>query len=240
MSSTPGQNGASPQGVAATVQAAFLAGVASLDMGQVAVVAEALAARLGTGGLLCVLGSGHSQLIALEGFCRAGTPAWVVPLLDDRLSPARGLACSVAETRTGLGAEVISHLLTGEVRDRSRALLVVSTSGRTAVAVEAAEAGRGLGLLTLALTARHHDCPLAAAADHVLATGVPGGDAATEVGGVMMAPQSTVRGVVLLHALLAATEALRSAREVLVTDKTPAGAIHNRELLRRYPHLASV
>jgi uncharacterized phosphosugar-binding protein len=107
------------------------------------------------------------------------------------------------------------------------------------VAVEAAEAARGRGLLILALTARRDDSPLAAVSDHVLASGATAGDATTEVCGTMMAPQSTVRGVVLLHALLAATEALRSAREVLLPEKMAGGPLHNRELLRRYPQLAS-
>ena len=239
MSSAAGENGATPAAVAAAVRANFAAGVASLDMDQVPEAAEALAAHLGADGLLCVLGAGHSQLIALEGFCRAGTPAWVVPLLDDRLSPARGLASSSAENCPGLGTELISRLLGGQLRDRARALLVVSASGLTPVAVEAAEAARGRGLLILALTARRDDSPLAAVSDHVLASGATAGDATTEVCGTMMAPQSTVRGVVLLHALLAATEALRSAREVLLPEKMAGGPLHNRELLRRYPQLAS-
>src|SRR5205823_1053880 len=63
-----------------------------LDLTEVTAAARALAPRVRAGGLLQTFGSGHSQLLALEGFYRAGGPAWLRPLVDDRLSPVRGFS----------------------------------------------------------------------------------------------------------------------------------------------------
>jgi uncharacterized phosphosugar-binding protein len=223
---------------AALVRDTYAGRIAALDAAQIAPVAAALAQRLGADGLLHVVGCGHSQLVALEGFHRAGSPAWVAPLLHDRVSPAHGALSTAAEDQPGLGAELAGRL--SDPTARARALLVVSASGRTAVPLEAARVGRALGLLTIALTARRDGNPLAASVDHVIVSGVPSTDAAVEVGGVLMAPQSTVLGVVLLHALLAETEALRADGAVVLSTKLDGAAAHNRALTRRYPHLGTL
>lgn len=212
------------------VRRAVLESVARLDMGQVDAAAPALAARIAAGGLLHVLGSGHSQLLALEGFYRAGGPAWVVPLLDDRLSPAHGVSAGAAERRPGLGARLVFGL------DGGQALLIVSNSGRNPVPVEAAEGAVRAGLLTLAITSRSDGNRLATIVDHVLDTGVPPGDAAVSIGDARMAPLSTILGAVMLHALLAQTTALLGG-EVLVSNNVPGGRERNAALVARYPHL---
>ncbi len=217
------------------VRAAFAASVAALETEQVVPVAAALALRLGVDGLLQVLGSGHSQLLALEAYHRAGAPAWVAPLIDRRLSPARGTGGTAAERRPALGAQLAARVLAPG--SRARALLVVSTSGHTAAVAEAARLARAAGLLTIALTARQEGNPLVAVCDHVLCSGVASTDAAVDVDGTLMAPQSTVAGAVLLHALLAETEARRPERAVLVSVNLEGGVARNRSLLRRYPHL---
>jgi uncharacterized phosphosugar-binding protein len=235
MSRSPAGRPPAPLGPAASVRAAYSRSIARLDMEQVMPAAAALAGRLGDAGVMLVIGCGHSQLLALEGFYRAGAPAWVAPLLDERVSPARGVGCTLAEREQGLGAELVSRAVT---RVPARALLVVSASGRPAVPREAAETARGLGLLTLALTGGDGSNPLAALVDHVLHTGVDPADAAVRVDGVLMAPQSTVCGAVLLHALLAETEARRGRRQVLVSAHQEGGEAQNRALVALFPHLA--
>ncbi len=213
------------------VRRAALEAVARLDMGQVDAAAPALAARITAGGLLHVLGSGHSQLLALEGFYRAGGPPWVVPLLDDRLSPAHGVNAGAAERSSGLGARLVGGL------DGGHALLIVSNSGRNPLPVEAAEGAVRAGLLTLAITSRADGNHLATIVDHVLDTGVPPGDAAVAVGGARMAPLSTILGAVMLHALLAETVAALGDDQVLVSNNVPGGPERNAALIARYPHL---
>lgn len=199
-------------------------------------MAEALSRRLGADGLVYVLGCGHSQLLALEGFYRAGAPAWVAPLVDERVSPLRGAHAIAAEREPGLGRELVARL--NVPTSMARALIVVSSSGRTPAVIEAAAAARALGLLTIGLTGSRSDNPLIAHLDHALVTGVPRRDAAVEIGGETMSPQSTVAGAVLLHCLFAETEARRRQSDVLVSVALDDGEAHNRALLERYPHLA--
>lgn len=213
------------------VREAALQSIARLDLAAVAPAAAELAARVRAGGLLHVLGCGHSQLLALEGFYRAGGPAWLVPLLDDRLSSARGSGAVQYERSPGLGAQLVAGL------DPAGALLVVSTSGRNTVPVEAAEAAGAAGLLTIAITSRGPANRLSGVVRHVLDGAVPPGDAAVPVGEVRMAPVSTVVGAVLLHALLAETEVVLGTGEVLVSNNVDGGDGRNAALIARYPHL---
>jgi uncharacterized phosphosugar-binding protein len=213
------------------VRQAALDALAQLDLAPVAAAGRALAERVAGGGLLHVLGAGHSQLLALEGFYRAGGPAWVAPIVDERLSPARGVAVTTFERRPGLGGELVAGL------PASGALLVISSSGRNAVPVEAARAGARAGLLTIAITSRAPGNPLAEAVDHVLDNRVPAGDAALQVGAVRMAPLSTVVGAVLLHCLLVEVESRLGGGDVLMSNNVEGGDAHNAALIARHPHL---
>lgn len=215
------------------VRRASAAAIESLDLTPVAAAAEALARALGEGdGLLHVLGCGHSQAIALEGYHRAGAPAWVAPVLDPQLSPTRGASGIEAERMPGLGTALVDRLPRA-----ARALLVVSTSGRNAVPVEAAKAARDRGMLTIAITARSPVNRLAAASYHVLDTAVPEGDASIDVAGERMAPLSTVAAAVLLHCLLAETEARLGGGAVLSSVNVDGGEARNARHVARYPHL---
>jgi uncharacterized phosphosugar-binding protein len=218
------------------VRAAFADTIANLDLDQTHAAADALSQRLGDDGLLYILGCGHSYLLALEGFYRAGAPAWVAPLVDERVSPLRGAAAIAAERQPGIGREMVARLQVPA--SKATALLVVSASGRTPVAIEAAAAAREIGLLTIGISSSSDDNPLIAHLDHVLLTGVPRGDAAVRIGGEMMGPQSTIAGVALLHCLFAETEARRAQRAVLVSVALDESESHNRALIARYPHLA--
>lgn len=221
-----------PGAVAGQVRDAALDALGRLDLAPVAAAARELAPRIRAGGLLHVLGAGHSQLLALEGFYRAGGPAWLHPLYDQRLSTARGVRVTTYERSPGLGRELVDGL------DEGGALLVVSTSGRNAVPVEAAESAAAAGLLTIAITSRAPGNRLAAAVAHVLDSAVPPGDAVVPVGGVRMGPVSTVAGAVLLHGLLAETETLLGGGHVLISNNVEGGDRHNAALIARFPHLA--
>jgi len=206
---------------AAAVRQAALEAVDRLDLAPV----------VRAGGLLYVFGAGHSQLLALEGFYRAGGPAWLVPVLDERLSSARGFRVTEYERLPGLGGHLVSRL------DPRGALLVISSSGRNAAPVEAAEAARAAGMLTIAITSRAPGNRLAEAAEHVLESCVPPGDAVVSVGEVRMGPVSTVAGAVLLHALLAETEGALGTGEVLVSNNIEGGDERNAALIARHSHL---
>ena len=222
------ENAATPEDVRDSYVRALLA----LDLAPIAGAAQDLAPRIAAGGLLWTLGTGHSQSVALEGYHRAGAPAWVAPLVDDRVAASRGARGTAAERTAGLGSEFADRL-----RRDDGALLVVSTAGVNPVPLEAAARARERGLVTIAITARGPSNRLATLVDHVLDTGAPAGDASVMVAGQAMAPISTVAGAVLLHALLVETERLLGGGNVLASVNVPDGDDHNSRLLARYPHL---
>jgi uncharacterized phosphosugar-binding protein len=224
-------------------------------LGQVAATqGEALeeAARLvadsvAAGGVLHLFGAGHSQLLALDAYTRAGGLACVNPILDPALSPAAGLELAQVERTEGRAAEILA----GEDLQSGEVVLVASNSGVNAVPVEVAIGCRERGLRVVALTnleqakrtaprhpsgARLHEL-----ADVVIDNRCPVGDAAvTLASGDRVGPLTTVVGAAVVTALCARVAELLEAQgrrpPVLASqnlDGRPA-AETNAELLRPY------
>ncbi len=228
---------------------------ASQVLGEVAATqGEALeeAARLAAdsvaaGGVLHLFGAGHSQLLALDAYARAGGLACVNPILDPALSPARGLELAGVERTSGRAAAVLE----GEDLRPGEVVLVASNSGVNAVPVEVALGCRERGLRVVALTnleqakrtaprhpsgARLHEL-----ADVVIDNRCPVGDAAVTLpSGDRVGPLTTVVGAAVVTALCA-----RVAELLLDTGRRPPvlasqnldgqpTAEANAELLRPY------
>jgi uncharacterized phosphosugar-binding protein len=175
-----------------------------------AIVARALAA----GGLVHAFGTGHSHMIAEEGFFRAGGIAALNPILDSRLSFFEGaLTSSRVERTPGLAAEVIAR---EDVRPGDAAV-IVSNSGRNAMPVEMAQLMRGRSVPVIAITSMPAS-PLAAIADVVVLNCVPPGDALLEVPGLetKIGPASTVAGAAILNSMVIEAVAQLTARGIAV------------------------
>jgi uncharacterized phosphosugar-binding protein len=206
-------------------------------------VAESVAG----GGVLHLFGAGHSQLLALDAYTRAGGLACVNPILDPALSPATGLELALLERTEGRAAAILAgqDLRPGEV------VVVISNSGVNALPVEVALGCRERGLRVVALTnleqakataprhpsgARLHEL-----ADVVIDNRCPPGDAAvTLASGDRVGPLTTVVGAAVVAALCArvAELLLEGGRRppVLASqnlDGRPAAAA-NAELLAPY------
>ena len=209
--------------------------------------AAMVAASVAAGGVLHLFGAGHSQLLVLDAFTRAGGLACVNPILDPALSPATGLELAQLERASGRAATVLE----GEDLRPGEVVLVVSNSGVNAVPVEVALGCRERGLRVVALTnleqakrtaprhpsgARLHEL-----ADVVIDNRCPPGDAAvTLASGDRVGPLTTVVGAAVVTALCARVAELLGARDqrppVLASqnlDGRPA-AETNAELLRPY------
>jgi uncharacterized phosphosugar-binding protein len=172
--------------------------------------AALVAASVAAGGMLHLFGTGHSQLLALDAYARAGGLACVHPILDPALSPAAGLEVGPVERAPGKGAA----LLEGEDLRPGEVVLVLSNSGVNAVPVEVALGCRERGLAVVALTnleqakataprhpsgARLHEL-----ADVVIDNRCPVGDAAlTLASGDRVGPLTTVVGAAVVAALCA-------------------------------------
>lgn len=212
-------------------------------------VADALA----QGGTLWTAGTGHSHLLALEPFYRAGGLAKVAPLLDEALMLHESASASSAlEREPGRAAEIAGRypLRSGDV------LLVVSSSGRNAVPIELALLARERGLRTIGLVSRRHAeaAParhpagrLGDVVDLALDTCGVVGDAAVTLPGLAQAvgPTSTITGAFVVNAVAVhAAEALLArgiTPEVYASANAPGGEAHNAALVGRHrgalPHL---
>lgn len=162
------------------------------------------------GRFLWTFGTGHSHLLALEMFYRAGGLVRVIPILDEDLMLHRSASRSTElERTTGRAGLLLDRygVAGGDV------LLIVSNGGRNAVPIEMAQGGRTRGARVVALTnlaqsrawpSRHSSGRhLADVADVVINNEGVDGDAVVEVGGagLRVGPTSTVTGAFALNLL---------------------------------------
>ena len=209
--------------------------------------ARLVADSVAAGGILHLFGAGHSQLLALDAYARAGGLACVNPILDPALSPATGLELARVERTEGRAAEILA----GEDLRPGEVVLIASNSGVNAVPVEVAIGCRERGLRVVALTnleqakasaPRHRTgARLHELADVVIDNRCPPGDAAiTLASGDRVGPLTTVVGAAVVSALCAWVAELLGERghrpPVLASqnlDGRPA-VQDNAELIRPY------
>ena len=167
-------------------------------------------------GIVFVFGCGHSHLPALDAFYRAGGLANVSPILDDDLMLHNGAAkSSRMEKMPGLAAEVFRRYRVTP----NDLLVVISASGKNAVPVEMARAGRTAGVTTVAITSsayRAHGATLGDVADIAIDSKVPYGDACIAVGKAKMGGLSTAAACFILNSIL-----IGGAKRALARDVTP-------------------
>lgn len=105
------------------------------------------------GGVLHVLGSGHSHMIAEEIFYRAGGPLFVNPVLDPGLMLHNGaLKSTRMERLPGYANTILADL---NLSDHD-IFLVVSNSGRNILPLEATYYMLELGIFTISISSFAH------------------------------------------------------------------------------------
>lgn len=206
--------------------------------------AEAIARSYLRGGTIYVFGCTHSAILAEDVFYRAGAPAFWRPLWGPGMSIATtpGFLTSAVERSEEIGRAVIecSQLKEGDV------LVVLSTSGKNAAPVAAAEAALKRGAELIVVTSSHYRSEKgnhSAVANlwHwekeavIIDNHVPRGDASIEVAGGAMGPLSTIAGSFIMHSLSAlAVEKIAAAGvtpPVFLSSNAPGGREHNEALL---------
>ena len=178
--------------------------------------ADAVADVIARDGIVYVFGCGHSHLPALDAFYRAGGLANVSPILDVDLMLHDGAAkSSRMEKMPGLATEVFRRYRVTP----DDMLVVISASGKNAVPVEMARAGRAAGVTTVAITSsayRPHGATLGDVADIAIDSKVPYGDACIDVGEAKMGGLSTAASCFILNSIL-----IEGARRALARGVTP-------------------
>ncbi|MGH9617108.1 MAG: sugar isomerase domain-containing protein, partial [Acidobacteriaceae bacterium] len=120
-----------------------------LELQQVLSAAALVAASLRSGGLIQMFGSGHSLLLAVEVFFRAGGLVAVNPILDRRLQFEGGVIESTEFERTSGAARELARAAGFRAGDVG---IVASNSGRNVLPVEIAFQMRAAGMKAIALT----------------------------------------------------------------------------------------
>jgi uncharacterized phosphosugar-binding protein len=198
---------------------------------------------IGGGGVLLTAGTGHSLVMVMETFYRAGGLACVRPVFHPGLLPlAGGFASSLLERTTGLAAVLAAQ---ADARPGELAF-VFSSSGVNPVPVELARCLRAQGVGVVAVTSLPHlrQAPARAGvkldevADLVVDTLVPPGDAGYYRGGASTAPLSSLASVYVWNLILARLLDRAAATGVELplwrSSNTPGGDAHNATLAQRY------
>lgn len=211
-------------------------------------VAGWLGEALARDGWLYVFGTGHSHLVAEEVFYRAGGLARAVPMLDPRIMlHENAIQATYTERESGFAAELMAKypVAAGDV------LVVVSNSGRNAVPIEMALAGREKGLRVAAILnraqsdawpSRHPSGKkLADVAEVVIDNCGPNGDAWLQFPGMPgpVGSTSSMIGLLIIQLIQVRAVELALARgvapEMYISSNT-AGDAHNERLLEKYRH----
>lgn len=166
--------------------------------------------------IIHTFGTGHSHMIGLELFVRAGGLANVNAMLDTMVLTSEGSRRSAEIERiSGLSKIIFDQHKVAE----NDIMIIISNSGRNAMPVEMAMIAKEKGIKSIAITSleqskkypsRHPSGKkLYEIADLVLDNCVPPGDGLLYIGGNLTGAASTLSGIFLIN--LIATEAMKIA-----------------------------
>jgi len=193
--------------------------------------------------IIHTFGTGHSHMIGLELFVRAGGLANVNAMLDTMVLTSEGSRRSAEIERiSGLSKIIFDQHKVAE----NDIMIIISNSGRNAMPVEMAMIAKEKGIKSIAITSleqskkypsRHPSGKkLYEIADLVLDNCVPPGDGLLDIGGNLTGAASTLSGIFLIN--LIATEAMKiaSARGVKlpIFHSQNIDGFSNEELYEKY------
>ena len=166
--------------------------------------------------LIHTFGTGHSHMVGLELFVRAGGLANVNAMLDSSVMTTEGAQRSAEIERISGFSKVIwdqHKIVKGDL------FLVISNSGRNAMPIEMALLAKKNGNKVIAITSMEQSKlypsriasqpKLYEVADLVLDNQVPSGDTMLQIGNERSGPASTLAGCFLVN--LIAIEAMKKA-----------------------------
>jgi uncharacterized phosphosugar-binding protein len=176
-----------------------------------------------SGKLIHIFGAGHTQILSLETWFRAGQPACISPIFDEGLFPHNGpQKGSALEKLEGYGKIIFMNhdVRSGEV------IIVVSNSGRNPAPIEIALTAKERGLTVIGITSMDYTTRVASKhssgkrlfeiADIVIDNGGPEGDAVIKLKGMeqKVGPSTTITNVLIVNALFVQMAADLHARGI--------------------------
>lgn len=217
-----------------------LAKIAETQQEAIQKAAKVIADHISGGGILYLLGSGHSLAVAMEAFHRAGGLAPVDVIHDRTFGRAERLE-GYAET-----------LLKDYNIPAGGVVVIISNSGRNALPIEVALYCKARGITTIAITSLAHSRSVSSRhssgkklfeiADVVIDNCGVYGDAALDIEGVpsKVCPTSGIAGMFIIESIVAqVVENLVQAGHkppVFVSANVDGGDEHNAQLYEKYWH----
>ena len=165
--------------------------------------------------IIHTLGTGHSQMIAMEMFSRASNLANVNAIMDDLVLMTSGARRSSDIERLSGLAEIIWKRYTF---NKSDLIIIISNSGRNTLPIEMAMKAKKEGLKVIAITSLAHSKnyesrhkskkKLYDIADLVIDNCVPSGDGVINIDDLTYGPASSVLGMIIVNII--STEAVKT------------------------------
>ena len=177
-------------------------------------LAEKVAENIENDKMIHTFGTGHSHMLGIELFARAGGLGNVDAMLDPDTLTSFGAGRSGAMEKTSGVSDVIYDSYPIEKGDM---MIITSNSGRNAMPIEMAMRCQKEGVYVVAMTnlsqsmnatSRHpsgkklYEC-----ADIVIDTCVPSGDASMDIDGIKTGPASSIVTMYLINTVV--TEAIK-------------------------------
>ncbi len=186
--------------------------IKSTQLEKINEIAKLFAKKIKEDKIIHVFGTGHSHMIGIEMFVRAGGLANINAMLDDTITTAAGARKgSKMERLSGLSQIIWDQY---EIK-KDDIMIIISNSGRNNVPVEMAMKAKQEGVKVIAITSLNHtkNCKsrhesgkkLFELADLVLDNCVPSGDSLLDYNGVRSGPGSTIAGALIVNSIVAET-----------------------------------
>ena len=192
--------------------------IAKSQRERISKAAHHIAGALKKDRLIHTFGTGHSHMVGLEMFVRAGGLANVNAMLDSIVMTSEGARRSAEIERISGLADII---WSGHSIHTEDLMIVISNSGRNAMPLEMAMRGKKEGLFIIGISSleqskkypsRHPSGKkLYEIADLVIDNCVPPGDGLLRIDGNLTGPASSISGMLIMNTMM--TEGMKLAAE---------------------------
>ena len=203
------------------------------------------------GGLLYLFGTGHSHMLTIEAFFRAGGFAGACPIIDKRIDFSHGARKATSLERTKGVAEKVLRKYKFKKKD---IFMIFSNSGVNQVPIEAALYAKSKNMNVVSIISYEYSkiAPLSSfkkklfeISDIFIDNNIPAGDALVNINkNLKVAPASTITGAFIINSILVELAGKLSKEKIIpfyISSNMPKSKENNQKLIKSFskkiPHL---